>query len=204
MKSISTCTSEGSLLSKSAAWGSKGHIMFPSGCASSLPICYPYGYRIIKYIKEAAIAACKWNLRFTASPRDRQNFSPIFKEATAIHPSEIMKHLMSQCWLKKLFQQRNWTVSNADASCCHQHPWGSREKRWLLGWGTFHSTAGEFRPGLSPNKQKPLRGTARKSGSILRQSHTHTELYTPLLRRGAFTLDQKWFADSTASHNLFP
>lgn len=35
-------------------------------------------------------------------------------------------------------------------------------------------TAGSVSPGLSPNEQKPLSGTARKLGSIVMQKHTHT------------------------------
>lgn len=34
-------------------------------------------------------------------------------------------------------------------------------------------TAGKVSPSLSPNKQKPLSGTARKLGSIVMQTHTY-------------------------------
>lgn len=61
-------------------------------------------------------------------------------------------------------------------------------------------TAGKGSPGLSPNEQKPLSGTARKLGSIV--------IYTRIMRFWSgeehSNQDQNGFADCRASHNLFP
>lgn len=96
MKSISICISEASLLCKSAAWGSGGHTHFLLVELVSLAICHPYRYWIII-------------LYYLFGLQNPHHSCLVFRETTAMHPTETGSRWLIRCCVRKLCQQRNQT-----------------------------------------------------------------------------------------------
>lgn len=176
MKSISICISKVSLLWKNDAWGSEGHMHFLLDVPISLAIRYSYRYWIIK-LHEERNCSCMQMLSLWFTVSSRHTTSPW--SSGRQQPNTQVRLVNTDSSGVSLRSWVNEETKHSKQCSCQLLPLSPRMLQGEVVTagledisGTDHTgVAGEFSPGLSPSKQKSLSGTARKSGSVVRQTH---------------------------------